>query len=179
VGETVHKPPLAAPILETERHAGVPPAACRAQWWVRQCLRQLGGLRVLRGVEEGVAEEARTRSFAAPAFAGCAFVARVCDASWDDSAPAIQSSLVGRSGRAMLLLGADVVKRPARLAHFVLDSPGRPRRFDAGSPPPIQKSLPSSQSLERPSARARGVESCPLLCSRTNSSWQFPPARQT
>jgi hypothetical protein len=40
--------------------------------------KQLGGsavLRVLRGVPQpGVAEEARTRGFAAPALAGCAFV---------------------------------------------------------------------------------------------------------
>jgi hypothetical protein len=37
--------------------------------------RQLGGRGVLRDVlESGVAEEARTRGFAAPAFAGCAFV---------------------------------------------------------------------------------------------------------
>jgi hypothetical protein len=35
---------------------------------------QLGGLGVLRGVSVGVAEEARTRSFATPAFAECAFI---------------------------------------------------------------------------------------------------------
>jgi hypothetical protein len=37
-------------------------------------LRQLGGLRVLRGVSRRVAEEARTRGFAAPALAGCAII---------------------------------------------------------------------------------------------------------
>ena len=41
------------------------------------CARQLGGLRVLRGVAKGVAEEARTRGFASPAFAGFALVKRV------------------------------------------------------------------------------------------------------
>jgi hypothetical protein len=42
-------------------------------------VRQLGGRGVLRSVGRGVAEEARTRGFAAPAFAGCACfeVARV------------------------------------------------------------------------------------------------------
>ena len=40
--------------------------------------RQLGGLGVLRGIRDGAAEEARTRGFAAPAFAGCAFV----EGSW-------------------------------------------------------------------------------------------------
>ena len=36
---------------------------------------QLGGLEVLRGVlNSGVAEEARTRGFATPAFAGCALI---------------------------------------------------------------------------------------------------------
>ncbi len=39
----------------------------------RETLRRLGGLRILRGVAEGVAEEARIRSFASPAFAGFAF----------------------------------------------------------------------------------------------------------
>jgi hypothetical protein len=44
-------------------------------------VRRLGGLRVLRGVgtrrlHADVAEEARTRGFAAPVFAGCAFVER-------------------------------------------------------------------------------------------------------
>ena len=41
----------------------------------RADLRQLGGLEVLRGVlNSGVAEEARTRGFATPAFAGCALI---------------------------------------------------------------------------------------------------------
>jgi hypothetical protein len=41
----------------------------------RAALRQLGGLEVLRGVlNSGVAEEARTRGFATPALAGCAFM---------------------------------------------------------------------------------------------------------
>jgi hypothetical protein len=41
----------------------------------RDGLRQLGGLEVLRGVlNSGVAEEARTRGFATPAFAGCALI---------------------------------------------------------------------------------------------------------
>lgn len=40
-------------------------------------MRQLGDLGVLRGAKIGVAEEARIRGFAAPAFAGCAFVAEV------------------------------------------------------------------------------------------------------
>jgi hypothetical protein len=41
----------------------------------RADLRQLGGLEVLRGVlDSGVAEEVRTRGFATPAFAGCAFI---------------------------------------------------------------------------------------------------------
>jgi hypothetical protein len=35
-------------------------------------LRQLGDREVLRAVTNGVAEEARTRGFAAPALAGCA-----------------------------------------------------------------------------------------------------------
>jgi hypothetical protein len=35
---------------------------------------QLGGLGVLRGVADGVAEEARTRSFASLAFASFAFI---------------------------------------------------------------------------------------------------------
>jgi hypothetical protein len=36
---------------------------------------QLGGREVLRGVlSSGVAEEARTRGFATPAFAGCALI---------------------------------------------------------------------------------------------------------
>jgi hypothetical protein len=36
---------------------------------------QLGGREVLRGVlNSGVAEEARTRGFATPAFAGCALI---------------------------------------------------------------------------------------------------------
>ena len=69
---------LAAPILEPTPHADLIRASCRARWRVRQCLRQLGGRGVLRGVEEGVAEEARTRGFAAPAFAGCAFVEGWC-----------------------------------------------------------------------------------------------------
>jgi hypothetical protein len=41
----------------------------------RADLGELGGLEVLRGVlNPGVAEEARTRGFATPAFAGCAFI---------------------------------------------------------------------------------------------------------
>jgi hypothetical protein len=37
-------------------------------------IRRSGGLESCVASEEGVAEEARTRGFAAPAFAGCAFV---------------------------------------------------------------------------------------------------------
>jgi hypothetical protein len=41
----------------------------------RAGLTQLGGLEVLRGVlNSGVAEEARTRGFATPVFAGCACI---------------------------------------------------------------------------------------------------------
>jgi hypothetical protein len=43
-------------------------------------VRQPGDLWVLRGVAEGVAEEARTRGFASPALAGFAFVTVIMDA---------------------------------------------------------------------------------------------------
>ncbi len=39
-----------------------------------QVWRQLGGLGVLRGVVEGVAEEARTRGFPSPSFDGFGFI---------------------------------------------------------------------------------------------------------
>ena len=38
------------------------------------CLRQLGGLGVLRGVIHGFSEEARTRGFPSPPFGGFGFV---------------------------------------------------------------------------------------------------------
>ena len=45
---------------------------------VRPCLRQLGGRGSFVASVEGVAEEARIRGFAVPAFAGCAFVEEAC-----------------------------------------------------------------------------------------------------
>jgi hypothetical protein len=40
-------------------------------------IRRLGGRGTFVASKSGVAEEARTRGFAAPAFAGCAFVERM------------------------------------------------------------------------------------------------------
>jgi hypothetical protein len=59
----------------------------------RATFRQLGDRGVLRGVcryRRGVAEEARTRGVAAPAFAGCAFV-EVCSSEIRRCTEAVKS----------------------------------------------------------------------------------------
>jgi hypothetical protein len=53
-------------------------------------VRQLGGRGVLRSVGRGVAEEARTRGFAAPAFAGCALVVGLASPSYSVGTGAVK-----------------------------------------------------------------------------------------
>ena len=60
-------------------HLATPRLASASKANAELPLRQLGGLGVLRSVWDGVAEEARTRGFATPAFAGYALVDGVAD----------------------------------------------------------------------------------------------------
>jgi hypothetical protein len=103
-------------------------AACRhVQENAESAVSRLGGRGFfgasVAGLEAGVSEESRTRGFAAPAFAGCAFCSNRCDGWW-----ALPYGAVRHSSS----------KRRLRTSY----SGWRPSRLPAGARPSARRSCP-------------------------------------